>query len=148
MTDYTMTKGMSDWMAKYNQFINEQAVEVKTFGSEVFTLSNGASWYGDDRNWNSLTTLELGNGYRIVQVEFGLTIADYKAAKSKTVISIPLKYAPKIDWHPLEAGSWGNNVRWNILSNGTMVIECLADESNIRNTDAWYPMSTIYITHD
>lgn len=146
MTDYTMTKGMSDWMAKYNQFTNKQAVEVKTFGSEVFTLSNGASWY-DGRNWNRLTTLELGNGYRIVQVEFGLKIADYKATKGKSVISIPVKYAPKIDWHPLEAGSGSNHVRWNIGVNGLMGIESVMDESTV-NADFWYPMSTIYITHD
>lgn len=148
MTDYTMTKGMSDWIAKYNQFVNEQAVGVEKFGSEVFTLSNGASWWSKNVSSNRLIALELGNGYRIVQVEFALKIADYQAVKNKTVISIPLKYAPKIDWHVLEASSWGNNARWNMRANGTMVIECITDENNIRNANVWYPMSTIYITHD
>lgn len=125
------------------------AVGVETFGNEIYTLSNGASWFSVG-GWNRLTALELGNGYRIVQVEFTLKIADYTAAKNKSVISIPLKYAPRYDWHTLQGGTGGtgtNPVRWNMVKDGTMIIESVMDESSV-NADFWYPMSTIYITHD
>lgn len=130
--------------ANFKALMAGAAIGVETFGREVYTLSNGASFPNDD---NRLTAMELGNGYRIVQIEFLVRIANYQAAKNNTVVSIPLKYAPKIGWHPIQLGSGTNHVRWNVGTNGTIIMESVMNESGI-NADFWYPMDTIYITHD
>lgn len=142
-----MEKGPEMIDANFGKLMAGAAVGVEKFGIEAFTLSNGASWYGDDHNWQRLISLELGNGYRIVQLDIGLKIADYKAAKDKAIASIPAKYAPKIDWHPMEVGSGNNHVRWNMGADGLIAVQSVMNESSV-NADFWYPLSTIYITND
>lgn len=41
MTDYTMTKGMSDWMAKYNQFVGDNVITDTGWITDGIVYANG-----------------------------------------------------------------------------------------------------------
>ena len=109
-----------------------------------FVLSNGATWYGSA---GSLVTAELPNGYRIVTIELVLKIASYTAAKGKTVVTLPTKYAPAHEL-PIEMPCSGVlSARWVLRTSGIIAIEAVSDESAL-NANTWYPFNATYVTHN
>ena len=139
-----MEKGPEKIDANFTTLDGERISTMDTQPYTGFVLSNGATWYGQA---GSLVAAELPNGYRIVTIEYVLKIADYKASKSKTLITLPTKYAPAHEL-PIEMpGSGSLSVRWFLNKNGRITIDGVSDESKL-NSGSWYPFNATYVTHN
>ena len=139
-----MEKGPEAIDANFTTLDGERISTLDAKPYTGFVLSNGATWYGSA---GSLVTAELPNGYRIVTIECVLKIASYKASKSKTIVTLPTKYAPAHEL-PIEMPSSGTlSARWMLSPSGTITIEAVSDEAAL-NADSWYPFNATYITHN
>lgn len=143
--------GMENGPEKIDNNFNSLSADLGVFKVQDlveysgFTLSNGASWYSGSRG--SIVTIELPNGFRVVTVTGVLKIASFSAAKNKTILTIPTKYAPVHEYYLAMPGSGTLFMRWTISAAGTMYITNATDEGAL-NKDSWYPISATYITCD
>ena len=139
-----MEKGPEVIDANFNALNGERISTLDNQPYTGFVLSNGATWYGSA---GSLVTAELPNGYRIVTIELVLKIASYTAAKGKTVVTLPTKYAPAHEL-PIEMPCSGVlSARWFLSNRGTIAINAVSDEATL-NTNTWYPFNATYVTHN